>query len=79
VAAYTALQLVEVLIAVALVLYGMIVDAPAVTLIGVGYLIGKAVLNILALEGGSVYRRSAIGYAFGGLVILAGLLVLHFR
>ena len=77
--AYTALQLVEVLIAIGLVLYGVRADAVPVTLLGAGYLIAKAVLNILGIEGGTVYRRSVIGYAIGAAVVLAGLVLLHFR
>jgi len=77
--AYTALQLVEVLIAIGLILYGVRADAVPVTLLGAGYLIAKAVLNILAIEGGTVYRRSVIGYAIGVAVVLAGLVLLHFR
>ena len=77
--AYTALQLVEVLIAIGLVLYGVRAGAVPVTLLGAGYLIAKAVLNILAIEGGTVYRRSVIGYAIGVAVVLAGLVLLHFR
>jgi hypothetical protein len=41
-------------------------------------LIGKAVLNILAPEGGTVYRRSVIGYALGGIYALIGIIAAHF-
>jgi len=44
----------------------------------VGFLIGKAILNILAPEGGSVYRRSLIGYAIAGVFVLGGIVVVHF-
>ena len=40
--------------------------------------IGKAVLNILAPEGGSVYRRSLIGYALGGAFVVIGIIAAHF-
>jgi len=78
VAAYTLLQLLEVAIASAIVLTGVLGHSVAVTLLGVGFLIGKAILNILAPEGGSVYRRSLIGYAIAGLFVLGGIVVVHF-
>ena len=77
-AAYTLLQLFEVAVASAVVLYGVLAGSPAVTLLGAGFLIGKAILNVLASEGGSVYRRSLIGYSVGGIFVLAGLFVAHF-
>jgi hypothetical protein len=43
-----------------------------------GFLIGKAVLNILAPEGGSVYRRSLIGYFLGAVFALVGVVAIHF-
>ena len=77
-AAYTLLQLLEVVLAAAVVLYGVLVGSPAVTLLGAGFLIGKAILNVLAPEGGSVYRRSLIGYSVGAVFVLGGLVVAHF-
>ena len=77
-AAYTALQLFEVLVAAAIVLFGVMTKSPILTLLGAGYLIGKAVLNILALEGGSVYRRSLIGYAIAAIFVIGGAIVVHF-
>lgn len=77
-AAYTLLQLVEVAIAAGIVLTGILGHSVAVTLLGVGFLIGKAILNILAPEGGSVYRRSVIGYAIAGAFVLGGIVVVHF-
>jgi hypothetical protein len=41
-------------------------------------LIGKAVLNILAPEGGTVYRRSLIGYALGAIFSIVGVVAVHF-
>ena len=77
-AAYTALQLFEVLVAAAIVLFGVMTKSPILTLLGAGYLIGKAVLNILALEGGSVYRRSLIGYAIAAVFMIGGAILVHF-
>jgi hypothetical protein len=78
VAVYTALQLFEVLAASAIVLYGVVSKSPILTLVGAGYLIGKAILNILAPEGGSVYRRSLIGYGFAAVYVLGAAILLHF-
>jgi hypothetical protein len=78
VTAYTALQLFEVLAAGAIVLFGVLTKSPIVTIVGAGYLIGKAVLNILAVEGGSVYRRSLIGYAIAAIFVVAGAILVHY-
>ena len=77
-AVYTALQLFEVLVASLIMLYGVMSHSAIVTLLGGGYLIGKSILNILAPEGGTVYRRSMIGYALAGLYVLAGAMLVHF-
>lgn len=77
-AVYTALQLIEVLVASAILLYGAVRDSPAITLLGGGYLIGKAILNILAPEGGTVYRRSLIGYGFAAVFVIGALILVHF-
>ena len=77
-AAYTLLQLFEVGLAAAIVLSGVLAKNPSVTLLGAGFLIGKAILNILAPEGGTVYRRSLIGYAIAGLFVLGAVLAVHF-
>jgi hypothetical protein len=78
VSAYTALQLFEVLVAGAILLYGALTRSPIIALLGGGYLIGKAVLNILAPEGGTVYRRSIIAYALAGLYVVGGAILVHF-
>lgn len=77
-AVYTALQLFEVLVASAIVLYGVLSKSPILTLLGAGYLIGKAILNVLAPEGGSVYRRSLIGYGFAAVYVVGAAILLHF-
>jgi hypothetical protein len=75
---YTALQLFEVLAAGAILMYGVLSRSPIITLLGGGYLIGKAILNILAPEGGTVYRRSILAYSFAGLYVLGGAILVHF-
>jgi hypothetical protein len=77
-AVYTALQLFEVLVASAILFFGVLTKSPTVTLLGGGYLIAKAILNILLPEGGSVYRRSLIGYAFAAVYLVVGLILVHF-
>jgi hypothetical protein len=78
VAAYTLVQLVEVLVFGSVLLFGVLVRSPSIAILGGGFLIGKAVLNILAPEGGTVYRRSVIGYALGGIYALIGIIAAHF-
>jgi hypothetical protein len=75
---YTLLQLLEVAVAAAIVLIGVLTASPAVTVLGAGLLLGKAILNILAPEGGSVYRRSVIGYAVAGAFVLGAIVAYHF-
>jgi hypothetical protein len=77
-AVYTALQLFEVLVASVILLYGVLRDSPTITLLGGSYLIGKAMLNVLMPEGGTVYRRSLVGYGFAGVYVIVGLILIHF-
>jgi hypothetical protein len=77
-AAYTALQLVEVLAASLVLLFGVFYKLPSLSLLAGGFLIGKAVLNILAPEGGSIYRRSMIGYGIGAVYVMGAVILLHF-
>jgi hypothetical protein len=78
VSAYTLVQLVEVVVFAAVLLYGVVGLHPSLAVLGGGFLIGKAVLNILAPEGGSVYRRSLIGYTLGGVFTVFGIAAVHF-
>ena len=77
-AAYTLLQLFEVAVASLVLLIGVLKGWGPVALLGGGFLIGKAILNVLWPEGGSVYRRSIIGYGVAGVFVLGGLLIKHF-
>lgn len=76
--AYTLLQLVEVLVASAVLLTGVLTRSSTLTILAGGFLIGKAVLNILTPEGGSVYRRSLMGYALGAIFVVVGFVAAHF-
>lgn len=77
-AAYTLLQLVEVVVAAGIVLVGVLGRSAPITLLGAGFLLGKAILNILWPEGASVYRRSVIAYGVAGLFVLGGIVANHF-
>jgi hypothetical protein len=76
--AYTLLQLIEVLVFGSVLMFGVLVRSPSIAILGGGFLIGKAVLNILAPEGGTVYRRSLIGYALGAIYVVIGVAAAHF-
>lgn len=74
---YTLVQLLEVLLFSLVVIAGLILLSPSLALLGTGLLVGKAVLNILVAEGGTVLRRSVVGYAAGGVLALAGELIIR--
>jgi len=76
--AYTLLQLLEVLVFSVILLLGVLGRSSSVTILGGGLLMAKAILNILWPEGGTVYRRSLIGYAIAGVFVLGGLIASHF-
>ena len=74
-AAYTVVQLFEILLFAAVLLYGLLGHRPSVAALGGGLLMGKAILNILAVEGGTIYRRSVIGYGLGAVFVAVAILV----
>lgn len=76
---YTVLQLGEVALFCAVLLTGVLTHRPSVVVFGGGLLLGKAVLNILAPEGGTVLRRSILGYGLGAVFTLLGLALIHSR
>jgi hypothetical protein len=43
--------------------------------LGGGLLLGKATLNVLAPEGGTVLRRSILGYGLAALYVVAGVVL----
>jgi hypothetical protein len=77
-AVYTAVQLFEVLVASLILLFGVLTKSPTVTLLGGGFLVGKAILNVLAPEGGTVYRRSLIGYGFAAIYVIVAAILVHY-
>jgi hypothetical protein len=76
--AYTLLQLFEVGVASVVLLLGVLKGWGPVALLAGGFLIGKAILNILWPEGGTVYRRSLIGYGVAAVFVLGGAILFHF-
>jgi hypothetical protein len=75
---YTVVQLFEVALFGAVLGYGILAHLPSLAVLGGGLLIGKAVLNILAPEGGTILRRSLAAYVLGGAYVAAGLVLIHF-
>ena len=73
---YTLVQLIEVLLFAGVLIYGVLDHRPSWALLGGGLLIGKAILNVLAPEGGTVLRRSLIGYGVSAIYVLAGVVVI---
>ena len=77
---YTLVQFGEVVIFAAVLVYALLPTPdkhPALAMVAGGLLIGKAVLNILAPEGGSLIRRSLVGYGLGAVFLGIGLVLLY--
>lgn len=78
--AYTAVQLVEVALFTAVLGYALLPTPekhPSLAMLAGGLLAGKAILNILAPEGGTVMRRSLIGYGAGVLIAVVGIVLVR--
>lgn len=78
VSVYTLVQLFEVGLFGAVLAYGILSRRPSIALLGGGLLLGKAILNILAPEGGTVLRRSIAGYTVAAVYVAAGILLVRF-
>jgi hypothetical protein len=61
---YTALQFFETAAFTVLAIYGISAHHPSVAFVGIGLLVGKAVMNILP-RSRSVTARSLVGYGIG--------------
>jgi len=72
---YTAVQLVEVVLFGAVLLYGLLSHRPSLAGLGGGLLLGKATLNVLSTEGGTVLRRSILGYGLGAIYVAIGVVL----
>ena len=75
---YTFVQLAETALFAVVLLYGLLIHRPSVAALGGGLLVGKATLNILWPEGGTLLRRSVVGYAVGGMYVALAVLAIHF-
>ncbi len=75
---YTAVQLAEMVLFAGVLLYGILSHHPSISALGGGLLVGKATLNILAPEGGTILRRSILGYAVGAVYVLVAVAIIHF-
>ena len=77
---YTFMQIVELALFGGVLVYSFLATPdrhPSLALVAGGLLIGKAILNILAPEGGTLLRRSLVGYGVGGVVAGIGILLLR--
>jgi hypothetical protein len=80
---YSLVQLGEVILFFAVLVYALIPmpdTHPSLAVVAGGLLMGKAVLNILASEGGTLIRRTLIGYGFAAIFVAIGIalvLVVH--
>ena len=77
-AASTLLQLLEVVVAAAILLLGVLRHSAPISILGGGLLVGIAVTALLAPEGGTVYRRALVGYSIAGIFVLGGFVLYHF-
>ena len=75
---YTLLQLFEVVLFAGVLLYGIMAHRPSLALLGGGLLVGKAILNILAPEGGTILRLSVAAYLVGAVYVGVGVVLIHF-
>jgi len=74
----TLLQLIEVVIAAAILLVGVLRHSASVSILGGGLLVGIAITGLLQPEGGTVYRRALVGYTIAGVFVLGGFVLYHF-
>ena len=74
---YTALQLFETAVFTAVAFYGIAAHHPSVGFVGIGLLVGKAVMNILPRTS-SVTARSLIGYGIGLSLASACVLLIRY-
>jgi hypothetical protein len=77
---YTAVQLGEITLFFGVLVFSMLPTPdshPSLAVVGGGLLVGKAVLNILAPEGGSLLRRTLIGYGIAAVFIAVGIVLIQ--
>ena len=74
---YTALQLFETAAFAVVAIYGVLAHHPSVAAVGIGFLAGKAIMNILPRRY-SVLSRSLVGYGVG-LGLIGGVTIILVR
>lgn len=74
---YTFVQLLETALFGLVLLYGLLIHRPTLAALGGGLLVGKATLNILWPEGGTLLRRSLVGYAVGAVYTAVAVAAIH--
>jgi hypothetical protein len=74
---YTALQLLETAAFALVAIYGVLARHPSVAALGIGFLAGKAIMNILPRQY-SVLTRSLVGYGVG-LGLIGGVTIILVR
>jgi hypothetical protein len=74
---YTALQLFETAAFTLVAIYGLLNHHPSVAAVGIGFLAGKAIMNILPRRY-SVLARSFVGYGIG-LGLIGGVTIILVR
>jgi hypothetical protein len=75
---YTALQLLETGAFALVAIYGVLAHHPSVAAVGIGFLTGKAIMNILPRRY-SVLGRSLVGYGVGlGLIGTVTILLVRY-
>jgi hypothetical protein len=73
---YTVVQLGEVVLFFAVLVYALLPTPdthPSLAVLAGGLLMGKALLNVLAPEGGTLIRRTLIGYGFAAVFVAVGI------
>ena len=75
---YSLVQLGELILFFAVLVYALLPTPdthPSLAIVAGGLLMGKAVVNILAPDGGTVIRRSLIGYGFAAIFVAVGIIL----
>ena len=75
---YSLVQLGELILFFAVLVYSLLPTPdthPSLAIVAGGLLMGKAVVNILAPDGGTVIRRSLIGYGFAAIFVAVGIIL----
>jgi hypothetical protein len=73
---YSIVQLGEAVLFFAVLVYALLPlpdTHPSLAVVAGGLLMGKAVLNILAPEGGTLIRRTLVGYGFAAVFVTIGI------